>query len=423
MKEQQMMQTIRNRKRNRGILFLLSVLCLTGILTGLRYLEKTAVRQVFSYVGAAAQIDEKTALEALKNGIDADEDMRDFYQQKGEMLLKEAGYANTGLSYVRKQIISDMLPGIMLILICIAAVLIVLLLMLRKERSETERVKQKYSALLMRTEAAETEYQNRRKQMEVFEENLYHQMKTPLTHLSLKLEELQGMDDTTNHLEAEEWCRIRQTAGEAVRQVKKLSRMITLLLRDHQIDAEKIRYRYELISLADVLETACMEVRDMAGGDGKRICMDMEENTEFIMKGDEFWLTQCFIAVLDNALEHGSPGGEVRISLHQCSGTYVAAVFSEGSCLSAGDRERVFKRYYSAGPSKNHFGIGLHMAQAVIRDHHGQIRLEESSASGSCMGKGERETGQGKPETGQEQSGVVFLMEFPVLYGKDTYLT
>ena len=63
----------------------------------------------------------------------------------------------------------------------------------------------------------------------------------------------------------------------------------------------------------------------------------------------------------------------------------VLFVVDHGPGIADAEKEKVFERFYSGDPSrtdKSHFGLGLSIAQEIVRLHHGTIRLTDTPGGG-----------------------------------------
>jgi PAS domain S-box-containing protein len=95
----------------------------------------------------------------------------------------------------------------------------------------------------------------------------------------------------------------------------------------------------------------------------------------------------AFTALLDNAIRYTPPGGTITIRQYQ-SGDYLRVeVQDTGSGIQPEDLPHIFNRFYRADKAHSTpgFGLGLPIAQRVIRLHHGDISVESQPGNGSCF--------------------------------------
>jgi signal transduction histidine kinase len=103
--------------------------------------------------------------------------------------------------------------------------------------------------------------------------------------------------------------------------------------------------------------------------------------------------------LLENALHHTPPGGQIRVTASAApspDGPRVrVAVEDTGSGVAAADKERVFEPFFSRRPGGT--GLGLAIVKQIIENHRGTIR-----------------------ETGQVGSGARFEIELPAHVEEET---
>ena len=97
------------------------------------------------------------------------------------------------------------------------------------------------------------------------------------------------------------------------------------------------------------------------------------------VEGNSTQLKQLISVLLDNAIRHSKPDGEVRLTLTKDHGTAEISVINMGDEIPAEHRERIFERFYRVDTARNgedkHYGLGLAIAKAIVDAHHGHIEV------------------------------------------------
>jgi signal transduction histidine kinase len=98
-------------------------------------------------------------------------------------------------------------------------------------------------------------------------------------------------------------------------------------------------------------------------------------------------LTEVLLNLLDNALRHVQPGGEIELAA-ALDGPFVrVSIADDGPGISPGDRQRVFDRFYRADKSRSSAtggsGLGLAIVRALVEAHGGTIRVDERPGGGA----------------------------------------
>ena len=100
---------------------------------------------------------------------------------------------------------------------------------------------------------------------------------------------------------------------------------------------------------------------------------------EVRVQGNEDRLTQMLDKLVENALEHASPGGEVRVSVKLDGNDGLLSVENDGDLLPA-DKRGLFDAFVTlrkrAKDSRN-VGLGLFVAKAIVESHGGTIEARD----------------------------------------------
>ena len=97
------------------------------------------------------------------------------------------------------------------------------------------------------------------------------------------------------------------------------------------------------------------------------------------VEGNSTQLKQLTSILLDNAIRHSKPDGEVCLTLTKVYGMAELSVINKGDEISPEHRERIFERFYRMDTARNgedkHYGLGLAIAKAIVDAHHGHIEV------------------------------------------------
>ena len=100
---------------------------------------------------------------------------------------------------------------------------------------------------------------------------------------------------------------------------------------------------------------------------------------------DKERISQVLGILLDNAISYSSPGQTIEMGAKVLPPKLAFFVIDHGPGIADAEKEKVFERFYSGDPSrtdKSHFGLGLSIAQEIVRLHHGTIRLTDTLGGG-----------------------------------------
>lgn len=183
-----------------------------------------------------------------------------------------------------------------------------------------------------------------------------HQLRTPLTSVSLLLSLLEGEPDAD---------RRRAFLREAEELFSRMDWLLDALLKLSRLDAGIVTFQNEEIEVERLLSDAArpflisMELHDIALL--KRVPRGMT------VRGDGHWLSQAVSNLLKNCLQSAGDGGRIEIV---CADTPLYAeivLHDSGPGFESGDLPRLFERFYR-GKSTNAagYGIGLALCRSIL---------------------------------------------------------
>lgn len=100
-------------------------------------------------------------------------------------------------------------------------------------------------------------------------------------------------------------------------------------------------------------------------------------------------IEQAVSALLSNALSYTPRGGQVDLILTQLkNGRIMFTVQDNGPGIPDSEKARIFQRFYRSDPSRQareHFGLGLCVAQEIALLHRGKLWVEDTPGGGACF--------------------------------------
>lgn len=206
-------------------------------------------------------------------------------------------------------------------------------------------------------------------------DNIAHEVRTPLTALSHRLEEALGRIDDPQAVHSLEQAR---------EQVRTTQRLLDALLDIASAQAQ----RGDLRALNDVdLSALARELCDLyeASAEEAGMTLTVEIEDGVTVRADAMQMSRLMVNLLDNALKYGRPGTALRFVL--ASGP-VIMVEDDGPGIDDADKSRVFERYHrsrSNAQVKGH-GLGLALVAAIAARHNLSVRVEDTRPGEVCKG-------------------------------------
>ncbi len=98
------------------------------------------------------------------------------------------------------------------------------------------------------------------------------------------------------------------------------------------------------------------------------------------------WIDRLAGVLVDNACRYAGPGGSVRISVGQRASRVTLTVEDSGPGIPPQDRARLFDRFHRATEQGGGAGLGLAIADSIVRSTGGQWRIADSPLGGALFG-------------------------------------
>lgn len=203
-----------------------------------------------------------------------------------------------------------------------------------------------------------------------------HELKTPLTALSLVVQALlrrRGpLPDPAPQLES------------VGRQVARLSRLVDELLDVSRISAGRLRLDLADLELGEVVADVVARVEAERLGGGAPITVSVDAAVRG--RWDRLRLEQIVGNLLTNALKYGE-GTPVTVTVARDGDEAVLRVSDQGIGIPAAEQGRIFERFERGTAARNYGGIGLGLwiVREIVTALGGSIGLESVPGAGATF--------------------------------------
>ena len=191
-----------------------------------------------------------------------------------------------------------------------------------------------------------------------FASDASHQLRTPLTALSMRLEEMVAAADQPTV--------VREEGAAALVQTERLAEVVSQLLGRTRSPAGGSRKR---VSIDDVVAQQVVEWDPAFRRKNRKLEVAGDKNLRAY--GKPGTLSQVIATLLDNALVHGT--GTVTIRTSRTPNSVVIEVRDEGKGVPAELVPRIFERSVSGKPGGT--GLGLALARSIAAADGGNVVL------------------------------------------------
>ncbi|MBQ3863972.1 MAG: sensor histidine kinase [Schwartzia sp.] len=208
-----------------------------------------------------------------------------------------------------------------------------------------------------------------------------HELRTPLSVVLASAELLDNDPSIKSPF-------LKQVIGDVRDEVKKMTKLVSDLLVVARSDNQALKLKLTRFDLGEVIDQTMRKMQPLA--EKKNITLKREGEKEVFIRADEQKLKQLVLIFVDNALKYTPDGGSVSVRLSTPSPTRVSFdVQDTGIGISPEDQQKVFDRFYRVDKARSREmggnGLGLAIAQEIVRLHNGIIDLKSEQGKGTTF--------------------------------------
>lgn len=219
--------------------------------------------------------------------------------------------------------------------------------------------------------------ESRKKQVE-FIALASHELRSPLTVITSSMSAMKKADET----QSERFENIINS------EVKRMSRLINDMLSLASADNSSWSLQMENTDMDTLLLDTFEAFQPIAMKKNIHLSFSFPDEPLPTCKCDKQRVEQVLSILIDNALSYTKNGGKVNLSVKRKLHKLEIYVADNGIGISDENKKHIFHRFYrvdSSHKSKDHFGLGLCIANEIVKLHKGTLTVSDTSGGGATF--------------------------------------
>lgn len=205
--------------------------------------------------------------------------------------------------------------------------------------------------------------------------NISHQLKTPLTSISILLDNIienPDMDTATRN----------EFIKDIRREIININFLVQALLKLSKFDANAVEFINKEVNIKQMLESAVKNIMPLC--DLKKVEIKLIGDDRDKLVCDEKWQIEAISNILKNSVEYSNAGDTIYVKFKENNLYTQIDIKDSGKGIDKEDLPHIFDRFYKGkNSSKNSIGIGLALSKTIIEKSGGNISAESKLGEGT----------------------------------------
>ncbi len=217
--------------------------------------------------------------------------------------------------------------------------------------------------------------QNRRD----FFSNVSHELRTPIAVVK-------GYADTLVDGYVKEPEKQREYVERIQNECGSMERLVSDLLILSRMQNPDYELNMEVLNVIAVAQDAMRSIRILMAEKKLTGTVEYSDACSLIM-GDYDRIRQLFLILLQNAVKYSDEETSIDVYIERKEETIITTVRDYGSVIPKEEWEHIFEKFYRASNhgEKDGSGLGLVVADHIVKRHNGNIRVESDEKKGTCF--------------------------------------
>ncbi len=219
-----------------------------------------------------------------------------------------------------------------------------------------------------------------------FISNVTHELKTPVTTVSVAIEALQHFNVLQNPTLTQEYLEISQN------ELNRLAMLVDKIMKMASFENKGIDLQLTSIDLSKLIEQILKSMKLQFEKYKAEVSFEVKQKNEhevFTIQADEVHFTNVIYNLLDNALKYSKKSPQIAIQLFDSGNKIQLAIKDNGIGIASEYQDKIFEKFFRVPTGNIHnikgYGLGLSYVASVVQRHGGRIEVESKLGEGSCF--------------------------------------
>jgi signal transduction histidine kinase len=210
--------------------------------------------------------------------------------------------------------------------------------------------------------------------------NITHELKTPISTVSVALEALKGFDVLKDPKRTEEYLTMAQN------ELSRLTLLTDNVLKMTTLEGKGLKFLKSDLDLNELIERILASLKLLFEKQKAAVTFE-KAGYDFTLHGSDIHLTNVVYNLIDNALKYSNQNAVINIHLSLDGNQLILKIKDNGIGIAKEYQAKIFDKFFRVPMGNIHnthgYGLGLNYVAEVIRQHNGKIEVKSEPGLGS----------------------------------------
>jgi two-component system, OmpR family, phosphate regulon sensor histidine kinase PhoR len=213
-----------------------------------------------------------------------------------------------------------------------------------------------------------------------FINNMTHELKTPISTISLASQMLQDASIATTPRT------IEHISNVINQESKRLSFQVEKVLQMAIFNEGRLKLRFRELEINELVRGVISNFELRVKNSNGELHSDLQAIND-VIKGDEVHITNVVFNLLDNAVKYSNEIPDITVTTESRKESVILSIADRGIGIAKEHHTQIFERFYRVPTGNVHnvkgFGLGLSYVKKIVDAHNGKIIVESVPNKGT----------------------------------------